>query len=135
MMYSKHDSFGFEFLLVNSQLLYTRQSFLPHTPLRLYLLLHHEGKVHDEAKQLLLAGSIGSILASAAFPRLFIISPAISAGNRVRPPFLLPFHPTLWFPPILIPPRPHFSIDLFLRFPSFFPPRRDCLSLRTRIFT
>lgn len=62
MMYSKHDSFGFEFLLVNSQLLYTRQSFLPHTPLRLYLLLHHEGKVHDEAKQLLLAGSIGSIL-------------------------------------------------------------------------
>lgn len=61
-----------------------------------------------------------------------------SAGNRVRPPFLLPSHPTLWFPPILIPPRPYFSTDpassSFVFLP-FFPLRGDCSSLRDRIFT
>lgn len=74
-------------------------------------------------------------------PRLFIGGgeSRSSAGNRVRPPFLLPSHPTLWFPPILIPPRPYFSTDptssSFVFLPFFPLHRGDCSSLRDRIFT
>lgn len=102
-------------------------------------LFHREGPRRDAASSIRSTFRFHSPLIPP--PRLFIGGgeSRSSAGNRVRPPFLLPSHPTLWFPPILIPPRSYFSTDptssSFVFLPFFPLHRGDCSSLRDRIFT